>query len=123
MTNIHRHSGNKTADIRIVREPERVLIEARDYGRGIPLKFKTKTQVLVLEECASLRQFSGEMIISSTIDGTTIIGNDSHFGRSPSKARRNRALARFNKIGIVTLLQAWARPSLGQPPQCDKPQL
>jgi signal transduction histidine kinase len=36
LTNIHRHSGSKTALIRIVQENERVTIVAEDAGKGIP---------------------------------------------------------------------------------------
>jgi signal transduction histidine kinase len=36
LTNIHRHSGSKTAVIRIVQENEQVTIVAEDTGKGIP---------------------------------------------------------------------------------------
>jgi PAS domain S-box-containing protein len=36
LTNIHRHSGSKTAVIRIVQENEQVTIVAEDEGKGIP---------------------------------------------------------------------------------------
>lgn len=36
LTNIHRHSGSRSATIRIVRNPGEVLLQVRDYGRGIP---------------------------------------------------------------------------------------
>ncbi len=36
LTNIHRHSGSPTAAIRIAREPERIDLEVRDAGRGMP---------------------------------------------------------------------------------------
>ena len=36
LTNIHRHSGSRTALIRIVRYPKEVLLQVRDYGRGLP---------------------------------------------------------------------------------------
>jgi signal transduction histidine kinase len=35
LTNIHRHSGSKTAQIRISREGSDVVVEVRDAGRGI----------------------------------------------------------------------------------------
>ena len=35
LTNIHRHSGSRTATIRIVRYPKDVLLQVRDYGCGI----------------------------------------------------------------------------------------
>ncbi|HLM99636.1 MAG TPA: PAS domain S-box protein [Bryobacteraceae bacterium] len=36
LTNIHRHSGSRSAMIRIVRHPNEVLLRVRDYGCGIP---------------------------------------------------------------------------------------
>jgi len=36
LTNIHRHSGSKTASIRIDREDKHVSIVIRDQGKGIP---------------------------------------------------------------------------------------
>jgi len=35
LTNIHRHSGSRSAMIRIVRYPNEVLLQVRDYGCGI----------------------------------------------------------------------------------------
>ena len=35
LTNIHRHSGSKTASIRVAREPGTVTVEVRDQGKGI----------------------------------------------------------------------------------------
>jgi signal transduction histidine kinase len=36
LTNVHRHSGSKTAAIRISREADHVSLEIEDEGRGIP---------------------------------------------------------------------------------------
>jgi signal transduction histidine kinase len=36
LTNIHRHSGSKTAAIRLTRRSERVFLEIEDQGHGIP---------------------------------------------------------------------------------------
>jgi len=36
LTNIHRHSGSKTATIRLWREDESVSLEIQDEGRGMP---------------------------------------------------------------------------------------
>jgi signal transduction histidine kinase len=35
LTNIHRHSGSRTAAIRIARHPNEVLMEIKDHGHGI----------------------------------------------------------------------------------------
>jgi PAS domain S-box-containing protein len=36
LTNVHRHSESSTASIRVTRSPERVVLEVRDEGKGIP---------------------------------------------------------------------------------------
>jgi PAS domain S-box-containing protein len=36
LTNIHRHSGSKTATIRIIARDRRILVLAQDSGKGIP---------------------------------------------------------------------------------------
>lgn len=36
MTNIHRHSGSKTATIRLAREASEISLEIQDQGKGIP---------------------------------------------------------------------------------------
>jgi signal transduction histidine kinase len=36
LTNIHRHSGSATASISIRPENDRLLLQVRDYGKGIP---------------------------------------------------------------------------------------
>jgi signal transduction histidine kinase len=36
LTNIHRHSGSPTADVRLETPPGRVMLTVRDYGKGMP---------------------------------------------------------------------------------------
>jgi PAS domain S-box-containing protein len=36
LTNIHRHSGSKTALIRLARDSEKIVVEVQDTGKGIP---------------------------------------------------------------------------------------
>jgi PAS domain S-box-containing protein len=36
LTNIHRHSGSKLAEIVLVQRDHKIIMEVRDYGRGIP---------------------------------------------------------------------------------------
>jgi signal transduction histidine kinase len=36
LTNVHRHSGSRTASIRLVRSPSEVRLEVQDTGRGLP---------------------------------------------------------------------------------------
>jgi two-component system NarL family sensor kinase len=78
LTNVHRHSGSKSAVVRVAREPDRILVEVRDRGHGIP------PQKLALIETAGsgvgirgmrerLRQFRGEMSIESSGEGTAVL--------------------------------------------------
>jgi PAS domain S-box-containing protein len=38
LTNIHRHSGSSTANIRVSQEGDRLTVQVRDQGKGIPLE-------------------------------------------------------------------------------------
>jgi PAS domain S-box-containing protein len=78
LTNIHRHSGSKTATIRISRDSDRILIEVRDQGKGIPRERLAEIEkgisgVGIRGMRERLRQFQGEMILDSVGPGTTVI--------------------------------------------------
>jgi PAS domain S-box-containing protein len=78
LTNIHRHSGSKTAVLQVLREEDRVLVEVRDQGKGIPAEKLAEIQtkgsgVGIRGMRERLREFGGEMIIDSTITGTTVL--------------------------------------------------
>ena len=78
LTNIHRHSGSKRAIIQINRELDRILIEVRDQGKGIPKEKLAQIQygragVGIRGMRERLRQFQGEMILDSTGGGTTVV--------------------------------------------------
>lgn len=78
LTNVHRHSGSKSAAIHIVREPDKILVEVRDRGKGIPQEKLAEIQssgsgVGISGMRERLRQFHGEMIIESTTGGTTVL--------------------------------------------------
>jgi len=38
LTNVHRHSGSETGEVRLARDRDRVWVEIRDSGKGIPLE-------------------------------------------------------------------------------------
>jgi signal transduction histidine kinase len=46
LTNIHRHSGSPRAEVSLNAYPDRVVLEVRDFGKGIPARlldsFQTK---------------------------------------------------------------------------------
>jgi signal transduction histidine kinase len=78
LTNIHRHSGSKSATIQIGREPDRVLVEVRDQGKGISPEKLAEIQskgsgVGIRGMRERLRQFKGDMIIDSNSGGTTVV--------------------------------------------------
>jgi len=97
LTNIHRHSGSKTALIRIVRDEERVRIEVADQGKGIPRERIAEIQARgnglgIRGMRERVRQFNGEMKIESNGSGTTISAIFA-LGRDVLAERRNQATA------------------------------
>ena len=79
LTNIHRHSGSKTAVIRIAREPGRIYAEVQDHGKGMsPERFaEVESQgvgvgVGIRGMRERVRQSHGELTIHSNALGTTI---------------------------------------------------
>lgn len=44
LTNIHRHSGSKTAIIRLRRDGDKLRVDVQDYGKGIPPEQLTAIQ-------------------------------------------------------------------------------
>ncbi len=78
LTNIHRHSGSATAIIRLFQKDNRVTIQVRDQGKGIPAE---KQRDLIdagrggvglggMRE--RLRQFGGTLEIKSDAGGTEV---------------------------------------------------
>jgi len=77
LTNIHRHSGSKTASIRIVRNDGAMVLEVRDEGRGMPAERLSEIQsrgsgVGIRGMRERTLQLSGTMSIESNGSGTTI---------------------------------------------------
>lgn len=78
LTNIHRHSGSKTALIRVARQGESVRTEVRDYGKGMSPERLSEIQshgsgVGIRGIRERIRQFHGEMKIESNDSGTSVI--------------------------------------------------
>ena len=77
LTNIHRHSGSKTASIRIVRDDGALVLEVRDEGRGMPVERLSEIQsrgsgVGIRGMRERVLQLSGTMSIESDGSGTRI---------------------------------------------------
>src|SRR5580704_12260823 len=77
LTNIHRHSGSKTASIRIVPGDGALVLEVRDKGRGMSAERLSEIQsrgsgVGIRGMRERVLQFSGKMSIESDRSGTRI---------------------------------------------------
>ena len=78
LTNVHRHSGSKSASIRVAREADKIIVEIQDRGRGMsPEKLaEIRSQgsgVGISGIRERLRHFSGELIVESSATGTKIV--------------------------------------------------
>jgi signal transduction histidine kinase len=77
LTNIHRHSGSKTANIELTRNPDSVYAEITDTGSGIvPARLHANRVVpgvglMGIEE--RVRQFGGRVEITSSGRGTAVV--------------------------------------------------
>ncbi len=77
LTNIHRHSGSKTASIRIARGRDQVTVEIQDKGRGMSPQRLAEIQsggsgVGIRGMRERLRQFEGILTIESNEAGTQV---------------------------------------------------
>lgn len=80
LTNVARHSGSKTAFIKLTRQPGEVVLTVRDEGNGIPAEKLEKVHgnvsalgVGVAGVWERVRQFGGELEINSNSRGTTVM--------------------------------------------------
>ncbi|HEX4782812.1 MAG TPA: PAS domain S-box protein [Candidatus Sulfotelmatobacter sp.] len=78
LTNIHRHSGSKTASIRLFRAEDKVLLQIEDQGKGISadklIAIKAqRTGVGMTGMRERIRHFKGGMDIQSNGTGATIV--------------------------------------------------
>jgi len=77
LTNIHRHSGSKTALIRVTREPDKICVEVQDHGKGMSQERFAEVQsrgigVGIRGMRERVRQLHGELTIESNALGTKI---------------------------------------------------
>ena len=77
LTNIHRHSGSKTAELRLFRAADKVQMEIRDEGKGIPSNKigginGQRFGVGIAGMRERVRHLEGEIIIESSDRGTKV---------------------------------------------------
>jgi signal transduction histidine kinase len=77
LTNIHRHSGSKSASIRLTQEVNQIILEVRDAGKGMASDRLTEVQsgrsgVGITGMRERLRQFEGTLDIESDTLGTRV---------------------------------------------------
>ncbi|GAC1661944.1 MAG: hypothetical protein PVS2B1_20280 [Candidatus Dormibacteraceae bacterium] len=77
LTNIHRHSGSKTASIRIARRVDRITVAVEDHGHGMTREKLAQLRsggfgVGIAGMHERLRQFGGTLSIKSGKSGTQI---------------------------------------------------
>lgn len=77
LTNIHRHSGSKTAVIRIAREADKIYAEVQDHGKGISQERLAEIQskgagVGIRGMRERVHQSHGELTVDSNALGTKI---------------------------------------------------
>jgi len=78
LSNVHRHSGSKTAQVRVGRDAQKVTLEIRDQGRGLPVNGKAERSepavpgVGIQGMRERVRQLGGHFDIDST-NGNTIV--------------------------------------------------
>jgi two-component system sensor histidine kinase UhpB len=80
LTNVHRHSGSKTALIRIEREENNVHVEVADQGRGMSPERLAEIQsqgtgVGIRGMRERVRQVRGDLVIESNVSGTRVYAN------------------------------------------------
>jgi PAS domain S-box-containing protein len=82
LSNVQKHSGSKSARVRLKIEPGHAIIEVTDFGRGIiPAGFTAgstaaqATGVGLVGMRERLRQLGGSLTVESTPDGTSIIAS------------------------------------------------
>jgi PAS domain S-box-containing protein len=100
LTNIHRHSGSKTALIRVVREADSIHVEVQDHGTGMSeerfAEVKSQgTGVGIRGMRERVRQAHGELTIESNALGTRI------FAKFPCKTPSTRGQGEIRHRGVA----------------------
>ncbi len=95
LTNIHRHSGSCDCAVKIVRDAERVRVEVKDSGHGIPkekqMNMRAAGGVGIRGLQERMRLLGGSLEISSNDKGTTVTAILPMAGSETGMARENVA--------------------------------
>ena len=70
LTNIHRHSGSKTATVQLFRSAEEVQVEVRDFGKGMAGELSHGIGLRGMKE--RVEEFGGTLSIQSSSTGTAV---------------------------------------------------
>jgi signal transduction histidine kinase len=78
LTNIHRHSGSKNAEITVARDAENISLQVQDHGKGISPERLAEIQaqgsgVGIRGMRERVVQFHGDIKIQSNESGTKVI--------------------------------------------------
>ena len=97
LTNVHRHSGSKSASIRVSRDADRVVVNIEDKGRGISPEKLAQIQsqgsgVGISGMRERLRHFNGDLLVESNGTGTlvTAILPIQQSSKAPTKPAHDR---------------------------------
>jgi signal transduction histidine kinase len=79
LANVHRHSGSKTAQVRVRRDSEKVSLEITDQGHGLPANGNSETRrpavpgVGIQGMRERVRQLGGHFEIQSSTGSTVVL--------------------------------------------------
>ena len=121
LTNIHRHSGSKTASIRLTRTAESISLEVKDRGKGMPAEKLAQIRgqhagVGMTGMWERVRHLRGVMDVQSNSGGTTISitlparGSNVSTSRTPVGNGRTEAQPQ-PLLGELTTKSANRKPS------------
>jgi hypothetical protein len=122
LSNIHRHSGSKTACIQLSESEKEIRLEVSDQGRGLVREMldraidNTQLGVGIAGMRERLRQLGGRLEIRSSSKGTTVIASAATPGKPAGFGPANRSL----QLALYSLRSATTRKLL-TPPGRQKP--
>lgn len=106
LTNVHRHSGSLTAEVRLIHEPRAIVLDIADRGSGIDAGQRSidaagpeSLGVGISGMRVRLRRLGGTLDIASTASGTRIRARVPIGGTLDQMADRRRAPAEPSRLG------------------------